>query len=81
MRIAHSQWKEEEADVEIKEIVRRAQSLEPVQVKLVSDLSRRNPFYSGRLCVCVCECQVSRTLTLYLLFTFGDYSRLSCQPT
>ena len=31
-----NQWKEEEADVDIKEIVRRALSLEPVHVKLVA---------------------------------------------
>jgi CBS domain-containing protein len=39
-------WKEEEENVEIKEIIRRALHSEPVAVKLVSDLSQRDPFYS-----------------------------------
>lgn len=34
------------SSVEIREIVRRALSSQPVSVKLVSDLSHRNPFYS-----------------------------------
>jgi hypothetical protein len=36
------QWKPEEADIEIKEIVRRAASSQTVQVKLASGKKNRN---------------------------------------
>ena len=41
-----NELKETEENVEMREIVRRAINSEPVSVKLVSDLSHRNPFYS-----------------------------------
>lgn len=47
-----NQWTEKEDNIEIREIVLRALRSQPVQVKLVSDLSHRNPFYSGMRRAC-----------------------------